>query len=81
MQKLIVAAVTALCMMGAGSLVMADEAVKSETGTMKSDSKGKKKAHKNGAKHRAAKDKTKAAAPAPEAAPAPAAAPAPVPGQ
>jgi len=78
MQRLIVAAFTALCIIGASSLVMADEATKGEMDTtMKSEMKGKKKAPKEKmkAKRSAAKGKTKAAAPtipAPEAAPAPA---------
>jgi len=78
MQRLIVSAITALCIMGAGSLVMADEAINGEMDTtMKSEVKGKKKAHKEKmkAKHSAEKGKAKTAAPsvpAPEAAPAPA---------
>ncbi len=78
MQRLIIAAFTALCIIGTSSLVMANEATKGETDTtMKSEVKGKKKAHKEKtkAKHSAAKGKMKAAAPstpAPEAAPAPA---------
>ena len=83
MQKLIVAAFTALCMFGAGSLAMADEAIKGEADTMKSDaaaekesgksdSNGKKKGHKKQmkAKRHAAKNKTKAQKEeAPDAAP------------
>jgi hypothetical protein len=85
MQRLIIAAFTALCIIGSCSLVMADEAIKGEMNTtMKSDMKGKKKAYKGKgkAKHNAAKGKAKAKAAAPptavpsapvtEAAPAPA---------
>lgn len=66
MQRLIIAAFTALCIMGASSLVMADEATKSEMDTsMKSEMKGKKKAPKEKAKAKrgSAKGKAKASAP------------------
>lgn len=82
MQKLIVAAFTALCLIGTSSLVMADEATKGEMDmTMKSDMKAKKKAHKAPkgkvkAKHSAAKGKIKAVAP-PAAVPSDSASPAP----
>ena len=69
MQKLIIVALTTLCIFGAGSLVMADEAVKDETTKSdvaaekesgKSDSNGKKKSNKKQmkAKRHATKGKT-----------------------
>ena len=69
MQKLIIVALTTLCIFGTASLVMADEAVKDETTKSdvaaqkesgKSDSKGKKKSNKKQmkAKRHATKGKT-----------------------
>jgi Sec-independent protein translocase protein TatA len=68
MQKLIGVAFAALCLIGTSSLALADDAMKSEMGTMKGEMKaekgamkGKMKAHKDAmkAKHHAMKGKMK----------------------
>ena len=46
MQKLIVVAFTALCMVGASSLALADDAMKGEMGNMKDEMKAEKDAMK-----------------------------------
>src|SRR5882672_753742 len=65
MQKLIVVAFAALCLIGTSSLVLAEDAMKGETGNMKANKeemKGKKKEHteKMKAKRHEMKDKMKA---------------------
>ena len=68
MQKLIGVAFAALCLIGTSSLALADDAMKSEMGTMKGEMKaekgamkGKMKAHKDAmkAKHHEMKSKMK----------------------
>jgi Sec-independent protein translocase protein TatA len=81
-QKLIVVAFAALCLLGASSLLLADDAMKGEMGNMKDEMKAEKDAmkaqrHEMKGKMKAHKDAAKAhpAATAPMSAPAPAAAP------